>query len=69
MIVVRDLKDGDEVMHCHCGSNCEEQFIFKVLEKKKSIKFICPKCGSETHIRHMANGKIRRRWYKGEDKK
>lgn len=62
MIVVEDLKFGDEVLVSNCGIKCGELFVFKVLEKKKSINIICPSCGSKTNIRHLANGKTRKIW-------
>ena len=62
------IKKGEKVMYSGCGMHCKEQFIFKALERKQQIKIICPTCGSETHIRHVANGKIRRQWYKGDYK-
>ena len=66
MIVVEDIKKGEKAMYSFCEIDCKEEFVFKALEKKQQIKIICPTCGNETHIRHMANGKIRRRWYKGD---
>lgn len=66
MIVVEDLKKGDEAMFSNCGLHCEEQFIFKALEKKKQITIVCPVCNSTTVIRHMANGSLNRKWFKGD---
>lgn len=65
MIVVEDLNKGEQAMYSNCGLHCEEQFIFKALAKKQQIKIICPVCNSITVIRHMANGKLRRQWFKG----
>lgn len=68
-VAVEELKKDSELWFSKCGIKCDVEFAFNVLEKKKQIKMVCPKCGSETHIRHMANGKIRRQWYKGKNKK
>ena len=66
MIVVEDIKKDDKVWVYGCGIKCEQLFIFKALERKKQIKIICQICKSTTVVRHMANGKISRKWFKGE---
>ena len=66
MIVVEDLKEGDEAWFSNCGIGCTEKFVFKALERKKKITITCPKCRSKTTIRHMANGKTSRVWRRGE---
>ena len=66
MIVVEDIKKGEKAMCSGCGIHCKEQFIFKALEKKQQIKIICPTCNSTTTIKHMANGKLNKKWINGE---
>ncbi len=61
-IAGEDLKKGSELWSSDCGYNCDIEFAFNKLEKKKSISMICPLCGGKTTIKHMANGKISRKW-------
>ena len=61
-IAGEELKKGSELWFSDCGYSCDVVFAYNELERKKSITMICPKCGSKTTIRHMANGKINRKW-------
>lgn len=62
IIAGEDLKKGSKIWYSNCGYNCELEFAFNALENKKSITMICPICGGETTIKHMANGKINKKW-------
>lgn len=65
-IAGEDLKKDSKLWFTSCGCNCEVEFAYNELERKKSITLICPFCKSKTTIRHMANGKINKKWLKGE---
>ena len=61
-IAGEDLKKGSQLWFASCGYNCDIEFAYNELEKKKSVTMTCPVCEGKTTIRRMANGKISRKW-------